>query len=486
MAESKKLSINEVEEEDRLSSLPDAILIDILSRIPIDSAATTSVLSHRWRYLWTSLTHFNLSTDSSSNFTSIIDLILGQLTSPKLAEFRLHLSSPLDFPEHDILESCFRHVLDRSVEKVFIDVRCCFFEEDFWVPVCLFNSQFLVVLELGGKIKVDLDMCGIRDLIQLPKLKKLKMDFLLDVPLWLGPLIRSCPLLEDLDLVFKLDVVDSEIADCVDIFGLNLKTLNIDLESSSKTQRTKMSIDAPKLVNLEIRDCNSHYYFVHDPSALVNAYIDLRMDYDFEEEFEDEEFEDDDYLHLMSKFVRGIYCANILELKLQSRSNIFTYLACVDGRFEITFDDIGLDGWKDLLLSLQYFPNLKHLKVKMLRDPLMEHNNWCPPNYVPDCLASKLRTIQIWGLNETDDDLKLLGYILSNASHLEELWVRVFIKEKCEKAYVLWKECQFCKSLFELPRISSTCEVVFSGSSVTASSNTFKNGNLIFQMSWDD
>ncbi|KAH6782835.1 hypothetical protein C2S53_006159 [Perilla frutescens var. hirtella] len=45
--------------EDRMSELPDDILIYIISRLTLQEATSTSILSTRWRYLHTHVTHLN-------------------------------------------------------------------------------------------------------------------------------------------------------------------------------------------------------------------------------------------------------------------------------------------------------------------------------------------------------------------------------------------------------------------------------------------
>ncbi|CAN6563449.1 unnamed protein product [Malus baccata var. baccata] len=47
--------------EDRIGQLPDAILINIISPLRIKEEARTSVLSKRWRYLWTHVTRLNFA-----------------------------------------------------------------------------------------------------------------------------------------------------------------------------------------------------------------------------------------------------------------------------------------------------------------------------------------------------------------------------------------------------------------------------------------
>ncbi|KAF5801687.1 putative F-box domain, leucine-rich repeat domain superfamily, F-box-like domain superfamily [Helianthus annuus] len=52
-------------EGDRLSVLPDDLILQILSFVGLKDAIGTSVLSSRWRYLWTSIPHLSFSSQDS-------------------------------------------------------------------------------------------------------------------------------------------------------------------------------------------------------------------------------------------------------------------------------------------------------------------------------------------------------------------------------------------------------------------------------------
>ncbi|CAL8172415.1 unnamed protein product [Prunus armeniaca] len=48
------------EEEDRISKLPQEVVVRIVSLLTLKEAAATSILSRRWRYVWASTTTLNL------------------------------------------------------------------------------------------------------------------------------------------------------------------------------------------------------------------------------------------------------------------------------------------------------------------------------------------------------------------------------------------------------------------------------------------
>ncbi|XP_021715933.1 F-box/FBD/LRR-repeat protein At5g22660-like [Chenopodium quinoa] len=477
-------------EEDRLSSLPDAILTDILSRLSIHSAVTTSVLSHRWRHLWTTITRLKLSVHETDetikpNDSTTIDHILTQITSPKLQVVDLNYSTMLlDIPRFSASEPWFTEICRRNVEDFTLTTVD---DYPFRIPACLVNSQSLVSLQLRGVLKSKLPKNGdssVCSSFHLPNLKLLSLCTFNSVPDWLSKLIRSCPILEDLTLSFDLD--DYPPPYYFDIVAPNLETMCIHMFTCGEMRRTRISIDAPKLTDLNIHDSISIYRFVRNPTALVKARLSLAR-WCGEVVNEGSSY----YLEEMSKFVGEFSSVSNLVLMLQSRSNIF---GCLNPRNLPIFSNVvnlETNFFKDLVFSLEFFPKLEHLVVSIWCQAAglpMEQRYWLPPNTIPDCLLSKLKTIKIKGLQAVGDDLRLLAYILSNAYVLEKLCIDVRMmdvvkaKNDREAAHILWKEGQFCRSLFKLLRRSSTCEIVVSGRSVNAFGNALQDGYLTCQM----
>ncbi|KAI3698445.1 hypothetical protein L2E82_41995 [Cichorium intybus] len=54
-------NVRRVEEGDRLSSLPDELILKILSYLDMKLAVQTCLLSSRWEFLWTSMSHLNFN-----------------------------------------------------------------------------------------------------------------------------------------------------------------------------------------------------------------------------------------------------------------------------------------------------------------------------------------------------------------------------------------------------------------------------------------
>ena len=115
------------DEEDRISLLPDCLLIEIISRLDLtEETIKTSTLSKRWQHLWTQvrnliLIHRNY-THSTTEFFSIVDKTLSQCCRQStLTRFVLEVDYDVKF--ESLLNRWIRYAINRKVQE--IDLSLC-------------------------------------------------------------------------------------------------------------------------------------------------------------------------------------------------------------------------------------------------------------------------------------------------------------------------------------------------------------------------
>ncbi|KAK9278061.1 hypothetical protein L1049_027619 [Liquidambar formosana] len=102
--------------EDRISQLPDEILVSILSLLTYSEAAATSVLSSRWRYLWASVSRLDF--DATKKLDKIGDMKSRRMERRKFVEWvhqvlQLHTCATIDeFKVCCGLDKAFQFVID--------------------------------------------------------------------------------------------------------------------------------------------------------------------------------------------------------------------------------------------------------------------------------------------------------------------------------------------------------------------------------------
>ncbi|CAH8321895.1 unnamed protein product [Eruca vesicaria subsp. sativa] len=113
-----KRARNPIDGVDVISSLPDAILQHIFSLIPTKYAIRTSVLSKRWRHVWSETPSLNLDCYRYDP-DSVIETLARYYSSPKITTFDLSISTS----KANNIDRLIDFAVSRNTEKLSLEFR---------------------------------------------------------------------------------------------------------------------------------------------------------------------------------------------------------------------------------------------------------------------------------------------------------------------------------------------------------------------------
>ncbi|XP_009777743.1 F-box/FBD/LRR-repeat protein At5g53840-like [Nicotiana tabacum] len=262
---------------DRIGGLPDGILIAILSFLDTKTAVRTSVLSKRWKLVWTSLPVLDFENVPYSRWKSRIEFIffvrhvLARRCNSQLVKLRLSVD---DIVYSSFSEECMTYAADHRVKNLIISAFTT--ENPVFIPTCLLSSQFLEFLELN---------CAIRYTITLPKswtftnlkVLKLKNFVFSDDNFDDGKIFSGCPKLESVILCKCAIKGRGELKE-LEMKCLELKKLEILYWRSplSCYDIHRINVIAPKLSSFVFKGHVAKVCFKEDLGCLDRVCIDLR------------------------------------------------------------------------------------------------------------------------------------------------------------------------------------------------------------------
>lgn len=336
--------------------------------------------------------------------------------------------------------------------KVKLDSNSCGYQGPLIpLPTSIFQCSSLIVLELKGNFDCKLPE---NKVIALPNLKKLDIDLPTFNNGFIGILItllKSCPLLEILILALEF-LVDEFV---VYICAPNLKTFRASMSGTS--HRSRFLIDASKLIHVTIDGRLAFYSFVHQQGTLQVANI----------AFDSDIFESgSDYLSSIFELIGGISSIRFLQLS----------------------DNLALFNIFNHMNANAFWPIFRNLTKLRLEGPSRDYVNERAP--IPTCVLKKLKWVKITEIDGDDSDIEFLKYILQHADVLKKLIVSIDVNigvsegEDGEREQ-LWMEYKCCRALFDFPKRSLCCEIVFYGGYITeASSKDLKDDLLASKISY--
>ncbi|XP_020881409.1 putative F-box/FBD/LRR-repeat protein At4g13965 [Arabidopsis lyrata subsp. lyrata] len=388
----------DVVKEDRISELPEALILQILSLLPTEDAiaTTTTVLSKRWQSLWKMLP--NLKFDSLYNgyelgtFSKNVGKALLSYKAPVLQS--LHLKISLDKCNAKDTAMLIGIAFSRNVRKLVLEVEL---GERFIFPESLYNCETLESLKV--KFSVLMVVPSSVSLKSLRTLKIYYVDFKNNESV--SNLFSGCPNLENL-------VVYRSTFSNVNTFTIAVPSLQrlTTCTSNSVDPHEGYVIDAPSLKYLKIIGTNHiGFFLIKNEPELVEANLTVHY-----------QIVNENLLGSLTSIKR--LSLEILPLNIKFPTRIIfhqlVYLEFLTNEAEC---------WNLLTLMLDSSPKLQVLKLINVSNFHMEDDHvwkWNQPKNVPECLLFHLETFMWEGYKWSQEGvIEVVKYILSNTNCLK-------------------------------------------------------------------
>ncbi|KAJ4876971.1 F-box/FBD/LRR-repeat protein [Raphanus sativus] len=434
---------------DRISALPEPLILRILSLLPTKLVVATSVLSKQWRHVWKMVPVLRFESESKGE---------------DLQKFAENVSNTLLSHKAPILDTLHLKLNDRC-EDVYIGI---------WTAIAFTRHVRELELHLnyfgrGNPVRLpsSLFCCSIDNKIQT---LKLKYHVLLDIPCLVSlnslttlhlhsvvykdsesirNLFSSCPNLEHLVVhrCYNEDAVRFVIE------SLSLKTLSLYGENFGR-EKGGYVINAPSLLRLDIQMLKGyeHCLVENAPEQLIEANV-CNVSYVTNET-------------IMGSLISAKrLCLDLSPLQIAYPTGIVFYQLVY-----LEMYSHKVEWWNLLTVMLDSSPMLQVLKLtdhsshqpKLVSDKKnMEPGKWNQPKYVPQCLLCHLETF-VWTRPDwiREEEKEVAVYILGNARHLKKA---TFIIEPIEpkRLFRLAKRREMLNELPAVVRASSSCQLVF-------------------------
>ncbi|KAG7559280.1 Leucine-rich repeat 2 [Arabidopsis thaliana x Arabidopsis arenosa] len=406
---------------DAISWLPDEVLGKILSSLSTKQAASTSVLSKKWRYMFTLVDNLDFDDSFSNNnsFKSFVDRTLALQRDFPIKKFSLKCHIRKDNEWQKVyVGRLISHVVKRGVLEIELRIKD---RGPYRLPHQLFASKTLVRLSLR------LFLGKLPSFVSLPSLKFLYIDAIVvkheDL---LCKLLAGCPVLEELSLLLK----------CISIMPNTISSPSLKRLSVHYTCRifnSSLSFDLPNLVYLNY----SGFSLCDYPQVNLESLIEAKLD------FHPPGVAKEDVMNL----VMGIRNVEILHLSPASVDKICYFydgLPVFNSLVRLSFGCMDKRGWELLANLLKHSPKLENLTIK-------DFYGYTGHVSMP---LNQVKVLHVLGYCGTAEELKHLKSFLKEFECIE--LVQVDVKGKDYSII-----SQATKDLMMLPgvSVSSKCQV---------------------------
>ncbi|CAN6989564.1 unnamed protein product [Brassica oleracea var. botrytis] len=458
-------SNNPPSEVDRLSSLPDCLILQIFLNLPTKDVVQTSALSTRWTTLWKDVPGLDLDAEDfyiRETFVRFVDNFLERKHGLSIHRFKLKYDSFYFEEPGCLINGWFDTAARLKVEH--LDVSDSFSELDPMMnPTVLYTCSNLVSLRLVGMGLPNPER------VSLPSLKTLVLILIEFTNKWaLENLISKCPVLENFCFERSYD-------DGIPILRVHSKSLLTFMHDAGyhedyDEEDRFVEIDAPMLKYLKISDDRTSSFIIKSPPSVVEADIDTVFNLTSERslgianEVQKREMVRD-FLVGISKVKDMSISSSALEVKYDYsryvQLPVFRNLYTLRVRFDSYM-------WEMLPVFLEVCPNLITLVVGTSENPKMVDLTVIAR---PWNLLSSLEYVDIERpLKGEALEMTLVGYLLENSPNLKKLSLSLHDSlKKGESVHKLTlslddapkkEESDIFIELLNFPRLSSSCQII--------------------------
>ncbi|KAL7598088.1 hypothetical protein Lser_V15G23345 [Lactuca serriola] len=354
---------------DLISNMPDSILLLILSLLSsTEEVIRSSILSRRWRYLWTSIPSLDLFSrfhrEDKFKKDEFKDFVFWVLANRSVDLDCLHLGC---FDHYTL--STVRRWIHMAVTRNVKQLQLMFYPEDedgdVEIPHCLVTCGSLEILGLNVSYR-SLRLPNITGFQALRHLRLTYVDLSIDSDLVKG-FLESFPLLEG--LIFISCFLNER--GLLYISCSKLKILRIENEND-ELMCDSIKICCPKLVDLELRGLLANNFFFECLDSLNKAEIEPKL-----------------IGNIKSVLFPGISHVEHLWIDLyffsqEKNNDTWRYLKCVYAACDPALPNLktlalttGVDAFTmdELIRILKYYPKVESLQL-ILKEKFYGPEEW--------------------------------------------------------------------------------------------------------------
>ncbi|XP_020865763.1 FBD-associated F-box protein At5g56370-like [Arabidopsis lyrata subsp. lyrata] len=411
---------------DRISFLPDDVLLHLLSLLTTKDVLKTSVLSKRWRNLWKLVPKLKyIDCDENADhgrFLLFVDRSLLLNTAPVLES--LHFKFRRQCSDVDI-GFWVRIAAERGLRD--FDFYHPIFNEPSRLPQSLFTCGTLVVLKL-----TNVSLADVKFPVSFQCLKTLHLGWVIylddESP---QKLLSSCPILE---VLVVNRVIDDNVTTTFSITVPTLQKLFYNGKSGALENESEFVLNAPSLKSLEILD-GGYECKIEKMPEIVAANVEVIY------------WNTDNLLGSLTSLKRLSLC-----LPMESSfpiGKIFHQLV------DLEFCTCELE-WDVLMYLLKDSPKLRALKLNERHNNFLgnRRRRWDEPSSVPETLMFGLQTLEWRNYRGWYLEKELATFILKHSCRLKTASFSPVVT-------TLEKQHRMLTELALLSRGSTTCQLVF-------------------------